>query len=149
MKLINIIPPVYLFLAIAIMVFFHFLLPGSKVLALPWNLLGFLPLALGIAINLITEKSFKKHETTVKPLEDSTVLITTGVFRLSRHPMYLGFVLILLGIAVLMRSFTPYVVVLLFAIFTDTVFIRYEEKKLEETFGEAWLEYKQEVRRWL
>jgi protein-S-isoprenylcysteine O-methyltransferase Ste14 len=149
MKVINIIPPVYLFLAIAIMVFLHFLLPGSKVLALPWNLLGVIPLALGIAINLIADKSFKKHETTVKPLEDSTALITTGVFRLTRHPMYLGFVLILSGIAVLMGSFTPYVVVLVFAIFMDTVFIKYEEKKLEETFGDAWLEYKQEVRRWV
>ena len=149
MKAINIIPPVYLFLAIAVMIFLHFLLPGTKVLGLPWNLLGVLPLALGIAINLVADKSFKRHETTVKPLEDSTSLITTGVFRLTRHPMYLGFVLILLGIAVLMGSFTPYVVVLVFAIFMDTVFIKYEEKKLEETFGEVWSEYKQKVRRWV
>lgn len=149
MKPINIIPPVYLFLAIAIMIFLHFLLPGTKVLAVPWNLLGVIPLVLGIVINLIADKSFKRHETTVKPLEDSTALITTGVFRFTRHPMYLGFVLILLGIAVLFGSFTPYIVVLVFTIFMDTVFIKHEEKKLEGTFGQAWLEYKKMVRRWI
>ena len=149
MKAINVIPPVYLFLSMAIMVFLHFLLPGTKVLAFPWNLLGVIPLALGVVINLVADKSFKKHETTVKPLETSTVLITVGVFRLTRHPMYLGFVLILLGIAILMGSFTPYAVVLIFAIFMDTVFIKYEEKKLQETFSELWLEYKKKVRRWV
>jgi protein-S-isoprenylcysteine O-methyltransferase Ste14 len=131
------------------MIFLHFLSPGTKVLALPWNLLGLIPLVLGVTINLVADKSFKKYETTVKPFEDSAALITTGVFRLTRHPMYLGFVLILLGIAVLMGSFTPYLVVLVFAIFMDTVFIKYEEKKLEETFGEVWSAYKQKVRRWV
>ena len=149
MKPINVIPPVYLFLTMAVMVFVHFLLPGTKVVALPWNLLGLIPLTLGIVINLVADKSFKKHETTVKPLENSTVLITTGVFRLTRHPMYLGFVLILLGVAVLMGSVTPYAVVLVFAIFMEIVFIKYEEKKLEKTFSEVWLEYKKKVRRWV
>ena len=149
MKAINVIPPVYLFLSMAIMVFLHFLLPGTKVLAFPWILLGVIPLALGVVINLVADKSFKKHETTVKPLENSTALITTGVFRLTRHPMYLGFELILLGIAVLMESFTPYAVVLAFTIFMDAVFMKYEEKKLEETFGEIWLEYKKKVRQWV
>ncbi|MBW1675582.1 MAG: isoprenylcysteine carboxylmethyltransferase family protein [Deltaproteobacteria bacterium] len=149
MKPINIIPPVYLFLSIAIMVLLHFLLPGIKILALPWNLLGVIPLALGIVLNLVADRSFKKHETTVKPVEESTALITSGAFRLSRHPMYLGFVLILFGIAVLKGSLMPYVVLLVFAIFIDMIFIRFEEKKLGQTFGEAWLEYKKNVRRWV
>jgi protein-S-isoprenylcysteine O-methyltransferase Ste14 len=89
MKAIKIIPPIYLFSAIAIMVLLHFLLPGTKVLALPWNLPGVIPLAFGIIINLSADKSFKKNETTVKPLEKSDRLITKGVFKISRHPMYL------------------------------------------------------------
>jgi protein-S-isoprenylcysteine O-methyltransferase Ste14 len=149
MKAMKIIPPIYLFSAIAIMVLLHFLLPGTKVLALPWNLLGVIPLVFGIIINLSADKSFKKHETTVKPLEKSDRLITTGVFKISRHPMYLGFVLILLGIAMLMGFFTPYIVILVFAIFMDMLFIRYEEKKLENTFGEAWLQYRKKTGRWI
>ena len=148
MRPIDITPPIYLFSSIVIMVLHHFLLPGRKVLALPWNLLGVIPMALGIGLNLVADSSFKKHETTVKPLEEPTVLITTGAFRVSRHPMYLGFVLVLFGIAVLMGSLTPYAVVFSFAIFIDVVFIRFEEKELENTFGEAWFEYKKKVRRW-
>ena len=149
MKFINITPPVYLFVAIVAMVVLHFLFPGIKFIVYPWNLFGLLPLAIGIIINLVADKSFKEHATTVKPLEASTSLVTTGLFGITRNPMYLGFVLILSGIAILLGSLTPYVVVLVFVIFIDTVFIKYEEKKLEETFGQAWLEYRKKVRRWI
>ncbi len=145
----KIIPPVYLLLSIAVMVILHFLFPGVTVLGFPWQLLGVIPLALGIGINLVADRSFKQHSTPVKPLEKSTALVTHGVFRVSRNPMYLGIVLILLGIAIFLGSLTPYLVVFLFAIFLDIVFIRFEETKLEETFGEAWVEYKKSVRRWI
>ena len=63
--------------------------------------------------------------------------------------MYLGFVLVLLGVAVLMGSWTPYVVAVVFAVLTDVLFIRVEERMLEKTFGEAWREYKRKARRWV
>lgn len=149
MKAIKITPPVYLFLSIAIMLLLHFLLPRTRVFPFPWNLFGIIPLVLGIVMNLAADRSFKKNETTVKPLEESTALITDGVFRVSRHPMHLGLVLILLGIAALMGSLTPYVIVFGFAIFRHIVFIKFEEEKLEETFREAWLGYKKNVRQWI
>jgi protein-S-isoprenylcysteine O-methyltransferase Ste14 len=63
--------------------------------------------------------------------------------------MYLGMVLILLGIAVLMGSLTPYAIVVVFTVLMDMIFIRVEEKMLEEKFGKVWLEYAQKVRRWV
>ena len=149
MKLVDIIPPVYIFLSIVIMVLLHFLLPVRKIFVFPWNMLGAIPLVFGIMINLSADKSFKKSGTTVKPLEEPTSLIATGAFGICRHPMYLGFVMILLGIAVLMGSLTPYIAVLLFAVFMDVVFIRFEEKSLEEKFGQDWSDYKEKVRRWI
>lgn len=98
---------------------------------------------------MFADRAFKKVETTVKPHEESTTLITDGVFRLSRNPMYVGFVLILLGIAIFVGSLTPYAVVIVFPILMDRIFIRGEERMLEETFGGAWLEYKKKVRRWI
>jgi protein-S-isoprenylcysteine O-methyltransferase Ste14 len=127
----------------------HFLLPLKKIILFPFNLLGAIPLALGIAFNLIADRAFKKNKTTVKPFEKSTVLITGGVFGISRHPMYLGFVLILTGIAILMGSLMPYLVIFAFAILMDAIFVRAEEEMLEETFGETLLKYKRRVRRWL
>jgi protein-S-isoprenylcysteine O-methyltransferase Ste14 len=149
MKNKTILPPTYLFAAIVLMVVLHFLFPGAKIIAFPWNLLGIIPAALGIGMNLITDKAFKKVGTTVKPYKESTTLITNGMFRVSRHPMYLGFVLILIGIAVFMGSVTPYAVIIVLAILLDVIFIRAEERLLEGTFGEAWVEYKQRVRRWV
>ena len=142
-------PPLYLFASLATIIVLHLFLPGAKIISAPWNLLGVLLVAVGIVLNLMADKSFKESETSVKPLEESARLVTTGVFRLSRHPMYLGFVLILLGAAVLSGSMTPFLVVLVFLVFMDTVFIRFEEKKLAQTFGDAWLDYTHLVRRWI
>jgi len=127
----------------------HFLLPLKRIILFPFNLLGAIPLALGIAFNLIADRAFKKNKTTVKPFEKSTVLITGGVFGISRHPMYLGFVLILTGVAILMGSLTPYLVIVAFVILMHAIFVRAEEEMLEETFGDAWLKYKKRVRRWI
>ena len=127
----------------------EFFLPRARFIPAPWNLLGIVPLVGGVALNLMADKSFKIYGTSVKPLEESTFLVTGGVFRLSRHPMYLGFVLILLGAAVLSGSIAPFLVVIVFLVFMDTVFIRFEETKLAQKFGDAWLDYRSAVRRWI
>ncbi len=127
----------------------HFVFPAAKVIAFPFNLLGIVPLTVGMVLNLMANGVFKKLGTTIKPFGESAALVTSGVFRISRHPMYLGMVLILFGIAVLMGSLMPYAVIPVFAVLMDVVFIRVEEIMLEEKFGEAWLEYKENVRRWI
>jgi len=142
-------PTTYLLISIVVMTVLHSLFPAMRIIPPLWNLLGLVPLALGVIINLVADKAFHKANTTVKPFEESSALITQGVFRASRNPMYLGFVLILIGIAVLMRSLTPYVVVLAFAILIDRMYITVEERMLAEKFGAEWEEYRQSTRRWL
>jgi len=149
MKVKRMLPPVYLFLSIVIMIILHFVFPLMRIIVFPLNLIGTLPFGLGIVINLIADTAFKKYNTTVKPFEKPTTLVTSGVFRFSRNPMYLGFVLVLAGIAILMGSLTPFLVIIAFAILIDTIFIRAEEEMLEQTFGDAWLKYKGKVRRWI
>ena len=63
--------------------------------------------------------------------------------------MYLGYELILIGIAIMLRSLAPYVVIPVFAVLMNRVFIRVEEQMLEEEFGVAWSEYGRKVRRWI
>ena len=149
MKTKRILPPTYLLLSIATMVLLHFLLPVSKITPYPCNLLGVLLLIIGGSLNLIADAAFKREQTTVKPFEKSTALVVSGVFMISRHPMYLGMVIILLGIAMLMGTLTPLIVVLIFGILMEFIFIKTEERMLEEQFGETWVAYKKKVRKWV
>lgn len=142
-------PPTYLLIAIVVMVALRFLVPVARFIRFPWTLLGLLPGALGVTLNLLADQAFKRHQTTVKPFEKSTSLITAGPYALSRNPMYLGFTLMLLGIALFLGALTPFIVVPIFALIMEFIFIRAEEPMMQETFGDAWQAYKAEVRRWI
>jgi protein-S-isoprenylcysteine O-methyltransferase Ste14 len=142
-------PPVVLLLTIVSLGATHALVPLATVLRFPLTLLGLLPLGLGAYLNLAADALLKRHNTTVKPFETSASLVTSGVYGLSRHPMYLGFVLILLGIAVLLGSAMPLALVLLFAVLMDRTYVRLEETMLKERFGDAWKAYTRRVRRWV
>ena len=149
MKLIKINPPFYFYFFFLIIVILHLLTPVVKFVYYPFTLLGIIPILIGIILNLAADSSFKKNDTTVKPLLEAKVLITTGIFKITRNPMYLGFVLILLGIAILLGTILPFIVIIIFAVFLDIIFIKYEEKKLENIFESKWHEYKNSVRRWI
>jgi protein-S-isoprenylcysteine O-methyltransferase Ste14 len=119
------------------------------VIKIPWNLIGLLPLVLGVVLNLVADNAYKRSRTTAKPFLESNALITDGVYRLCRHPMCLGFVLILIGVSLMLGSASPYVVVILFAILMEVVFIRVEESMLEDIFQHQWKEYKLKARKWI
>lgn len=149
MKIKKIMPTTWLLITIVVMLTFHFLFPVTLMIPRLWNLLGLIPMSLGVAINLSADKAFHQARTTVKPFQESSSLVTNGVFRISRNPMYLGFVLTLIGIAVLVRSLSPYLVVFAFAILIDRIYIRAEEYMLAEKFGATWEAYNAKTRRWL
>ena len=149
MKQKRLLPPTYLFIALMAMAALHFVLPLRKIIPWPYHFVGVLPLVIGSVINVWSSNLFTKHETTVKPFGRAQGLVTEGPFRVSRHPMYLGMILILAGCALLLRSLTPFVVIPVFACLMDTRFIRAEEKMMEESHGDAYREYKKRVRRWI
>ena len=149
MKTRQILPPTYVLIALIVMLVVHFTFPGIKLIPLPWKLLGLLPLVIGVALNIVADGAFRRAGTTVKPFQESSALLTGGVYRFSRHPMYLGFVLILIGVATLLGSLTPWIIIPIFAILMEVVFIQVEERMLGEKFGPAWLAYKEKVRRWI
>jgi protein-S-isoprenylcysteine O-methyltransferase Ste14 len=142
-------PLTYLLVALVLMVCLHFVLPLKTIVPFPFNLLGVIPCAFGIALNLAADRAFTRKGTTVKPYQVSTALVTTGVFGLSRHPMYLGFTFVLLGLAIFMGVLSPFAVVVVFPPLMEVVFIRVEEGMLDERFGAEWRAYKARVHRWL
>jgi protein-S-isoprenylcysteine O-methyltransferase Ste14 len=145
----KILPPTWLLIAMLAMMALHFSLPGMGIIPRPWSLAGILLLALGITLTMIADDLIRKLHTTVKPFEESAVLVTSGPYRLSRNPMYLGFVLILTGTAILLGSLTPFLVIPVYAALIDRVFIQAEERMLTAKFGLAWQEYLTKTRRWI
>lgn len=142
-------PPTYFNSSIFLIILIHFIWPGKILIYFPWNLLGIIPVIFGAVLNLMADRSFKINKTTVKPFEESSFLITTGVYKISRNPMYLGMVLVLIGICIFLGSTTPYSIVILFVVLIHALFISVEEKMLAETFGDAWQTYKKETRCWV
>jgi protein-S-isoprenylcysteine O-methyltransferase Ste14 len=145
----KILPPTFFNSAILIIVLLHFIFPITNFNYFPWNLFGIIPVLAGVVLNLLADSSFKKNATTVKPFEKSATLITHGVFRISRNPMYLGMVLMLVGICIFLGSVSPYLVILIFAVIIHYRFIPVEEMMLEKNFSSEWVEYKKSVRRWI
>ena len=115
----------------------------------PWNLLGIPLLIVGAMVNVNADNTFRHAGTTLKPFQEATVLVTKGLYRISGNPMYLGFVLVLLGLVVLLGSLSPLLVVVLFGVLMEYEFISVEEKKLAEKFGGEWLDYKGKVPQWI
>jgi len=145
----RVLPPVYLMGFIVAMVALHFALPLQAVVAYPWTLLGLLPAVIGVALNLLSDAAYKRCGTIVKPFEESIALVTDGCFRYTRNPMYLGMTLLLLGLGVFLGTLTPLLLVPVFPVLMEMVFIRPEERMLEKTFGGTYQTYKTNVRRWI
>lgn len=106
-------------------------------------------LALGFFVRTWAAVHFYRHGMRVVSLKPQAVLITTGPYRFSRNPLYLGGnVFMFLGAALLFGSVTAVIVTALHLPLMD-LFIRREEKQLEREFGEAFVNYKKRTRRWI
>jgi len=142
-------PPVYFLASLIVTIGLDMLLPGARILSFPWTMGGLIPLAAGAALDLAASRALKRHQTTIKPFEVSTSLVTEGVFGVSRNPIYLGMILILIGVALLLGALTPFVVCAAFAVLLHYRFVRIEERMLAERFGPEWRRYTACVRRWV
>jgi len=141
-------PTQYFFCLLVLAVITHFIIPIVKIIYSPYIYLGILFIILGVVFNLWADTLFKKNKTRVKPHESPTSLQTSGPFRISRNPMYLGMLIILIGVSILLGSLSTFLFPILFIVLMESIFISFEEKNLEKAFGEKYLEYKKSVRRW-
>lgn len=121
-----------------------FTLPGRY--ALVFVFVGF-----GIVVELASVFGFIKARTTVDPinLSHSSELVTTGLYKVSRNPMYLGMLLLLIAWALFLTNLFCILSVIGFVIVMNEIQIKPEERALEEIFGDEFLSYKNRVRRWI
>ena len=141
-------PPIYFLLALVAMAVLHWQWPIRRYWGFPLNMLALVPLVAGMFLNIVADRQFNRHLTTVKPFEQSSALVTAFPYSFTRNPMYLGVTLMLLGIGLLLGTVSPLIPVVAFAISMDLRFISVEEGMLAETFGQAWEQYRTRVRRW-
>ena len=106
-------------------------------------------LTIGFLLRVWATFYFYKQHLRVISLVPQQTLITSGPYRFSRNPLYLGGnVLIFFGAALLLGSPTALFITVIHLPLMD-LFIRREEKQLERDFGEEWIRYRNRVRRWL
>jgi protein-S-isoprenylcysteine O-methyltransferase Ste14 len=105
----------------------------------------------GALVALAGVVAFRRHKTTVNPFtpEQSSSLVATGIYRFSRNPMYLGFLLALVGWGAYLASWVSALLLPAFVAYMNRFQIQPEERALTERFGQQFLAYSQSVRRWL
>ena len=103
----------------------------------------------GFAISGV--RAIRRARTTISPIkpEAATSLVTSGVYRFTRNPMYLGLCLVLLAWAVFLSSAWAVLGPVAFVLYINQFQIAPEEKVLSKLFGQAFAEYQSKVRRWL
>jgi protein-S-isoprenylcysteine O-methyltransferase Ste14 len=143
-------PPPLIFLAgLAIGFALEALLPGSSVPgAVRWILGGLLLLA-GLTLLASFNTLFNRHDTAVEPWKPTTAIVTTGPYRFTRNPAYLGMALVYVGIALLASALWVLLPLPVVLAVIDNGVIKREERYLERKFGDEYVAYRRGVRRWI
>lgn len=145
----KILPPTYFQILLLLPIIIYFIFENKKIIPFPYNLIGILFIIFGITINLITDNIFRKEKTTVKPHKKPSSLIISGPFKISRHPMYLGMVSILIGTSIILGTLISFIFPIIFIIIINKKFIPLEEKNLTNIFKQEYINYKNKVRKWI
>lgn len=146
------VPPLAVMLCVGAAMWLAAAAAPSLTLALPFAEVAAAGLALaGLAVALAGVLSFRRARTTVNPLKpgSASALVTSGIYRFTRNPMYLGFALVLLAWAVFLGNALALVLLPGFVLYIDRFQIEPEERVLSALFGTAFGAYAKQVRRWL
>ena len=111
--------------------------------------LGALLTPVAIPIALFAVLALKRVETPIDVRKPTTAIVSGGIYRLSRNPMYVSLAVVYLGIACWVNSLWVLLLIVPVLIVVDRGVIRREEQYLEHKFGDVYLRYKSEVRRWI
>lgn len=115
------------------------------------TVLSYILIAMGALIALSGIYAFYQAKTTIDPhrIEQTSSLVQTGIYRITRNPMYLGLACWLLAWAVWLANGLALLGVVLFVGYLNRFQIQPEERMMRQKFGEAYSRYQQKVRRWL
>ena len=149
MKTIKIPPPILVIILTSLV---YFSSTKLELIYLPFRqIVSVIILFIGLIVIISPVVDFIKSKTTVNPVKFKNVnrLVTTGIYRYSRNPMYLGMILIIISTTVYYLNFLSVFSPLIFYIWINKFQISREEIFLEGKFGNEYLKYKSKTRRWI
>lgn len=103
----------------------------------------------GLALIAVALGLFRSSKTRPEPWQPTSALVVSGIFRMTRNPMYLGMAVLSLGIALFFASLPAVLLTALAVLIIDRWVIAREEAYLTRRFGEPYAAYRRKVRRWL
>ncbi|TYC63631.1 isoprenylcysteine carboxylmethyltransferase family protein [Rhodobacterales bacterium] len=146
------VPPVaVLAVAALLLVAFHLLLPSLTITFAGQSFLALVFVVVGLVPGLQAVRSFRATKTTVNPMkpDEATKLVTSGVYRYTRNPMYVGLLCLLIAIALFLGTLSALVILPAFVWYMTEFQIKPEEDSLRLIFGAEYADYTSHVRRWV
>lgn len=147
------IPPLALTCLFMALMWLLFWLFPQFLITIPMNdVISVLLVIIGALFSVMGVALFRYADTTVNPTTPDKVssLVVTGIYRISRNPMYVGFLMFLIAWGIfLSHSLALLLLPWIFVVYMNSFQIPHEEKALEIKFGEEFVLYKNNVRRWL
>jgi protein-S-isoprenylcysteine O-methyltransferase Ste14 len=143
-------PPIWALVYVVIAVGVSYFIGGPRITGWPIIWLGILLIVGAIALMASAIWLFRREGTEIDPNSSTNrKLVTTGPYRFTRNPMYLGWAIVTLGLACLIATWPMFLVPIAFFATMNWAQIPFEEAKMRRQFGEAFDAYTRGVRRWM
>ena len=142
-------PPLIVLAGIITQLLIGYVAPVEPLLSALWQYIGIALMVLSFAPILLAARSFRKNETTIIPDGQPSALMEGGLFAYSRNPIYLSMAVLLIGSGLAIGHIWALIVVPIFVLLVQQIWIVKEEENLEAAFGQIYRNYKMKVRRWL
>jgi protein-S-isoprenylcysteine O-methyltransferase Ste14 len=145
----NIHPPVVALFYILMAYLLGWLIPLPYIVPALLQNIGFALVIIGFVLGLMAFNEFRKARTTVDPHGSVSQVVTGGIYRFTRNPIYLGFLLMIVGLPLNSGLYWGLLMAPLFVITLNRLVIEREEAYLQNKFKDQFTNYKSRVRRWL
>lgn len=144
-------PPVVTALVVMAMWGISLATPSLEVSGVPRTAIAVALALIGFGIDVAGAVSFRRAKTTINPMkpEATSALVTAGIYRMSRNPMYVGILFVLIAWTVYLSNVWALMGPVAFVLYINRFQIAPEERTLAARFGDAYSDYKHAVRRWL
>jgi protein-S-isoprenylcysteine O-methyltransferase Ste14 len=141
-------PPLLAGVLVLVTLALHFMLPEQRFVGW-YQVIGLIIFGIGVAMMFFAAAIFQARETTRNPYGEPTKFVVQPPYTWTRNPMYLSFVMVLLGLAIFFESIAMLLAPAVFFAVIDRIVIPREEETMERLFGLDYVAYKDRVRRWL